>query len=284
MDKTLNRTMIKLDGKEIAKNIRAEIKAKVEELNDDIVLAIINVGNDEASKIYVKNKIKDCEEIGYKTELIHLDNSTTEEMCEIIEELNEINKITGIMVQLPLPENIDKYKVLNTIRSDKDVDGLTSNSISLLYNNKECLRPCTAEGIIELLKRYNIDIKGKNTVIVGRSNIVGKPTAQLFLNNDATVTICHTKTKNLEEITKLADILVVATGHPNTVNRHMVKDGVILIDVGMNRDSNGKLYGDIEETTKIMSSYYTPVPGGIGPMTRAILMRNVFKAYKLQKI
>ena len=276
-----------INGKELARNIRLKLKDEVTELkNADInpKLAVIMVGDDKASKIYVKNKSKACEEVGIEYEEHILPaNTKMEELLELIEKLNNDETIHGILVQSPLPEGLDANIAFRTISPKKDVDGFNPINVGKLSLNQDCFVSCTPYGIIKMLEAYNIEIQGAHAVIVGRSNIVGKPLAQGLLNKNATVTICHSKTKNLKEITKQADILIAAVGKPKFITEDMVKEGATVIDVGINRMEDGKLLGDTDfENLKNKVSYITPVPGGVGPMTIAMLMNNVVKASKQQ--
>lgn len=276
-----------INGKELAKNIRLKLKDEVTELkNADInpKLAVIMVGDDKASKVYVKNKSKACEEVGIEYEEHILPaNTKMEELLELIEKLDNDETIHGILVQSPLPEELDANIAFRTISPKKDVDGFNPINIGKLSLNQDCFVSCTPYGIIKMLEAYNIEIQGAHAVIVGRSNIVGKPLAQCLLNKNATVTICHSKTKNLKEITKQADILIAAVGKPKFITEDMVKEGATVIDVGINRMEDGKLLGDTDfENLKNKVSYITPVPGGVGPMTIAMLMNNVVKASKQQ--
>ena len=276
-----------IDGKELAKNIRLKLKDEVEELkNADInpKLAVIMVGDDKASKVYVKNKSKACEDVGIEYEEHILPASTKmEELLELIENLNNDETVHGILVQSPLPKGLDANEAFRTISSKKDVDGFNPINVGRLSLNQDCFVSCTPFGIIKMLEAYNIEIEGAHAVIIGRSNIVGKPLAQCLLNKNATVTICHSRTKNLKEITKQADILIAAIGKAKFVTEDMVKEGATVIDVGINRMDDGKLLGDTDfENIKDKVSYITPVPGGVGPMTIAMLMHNVVKAAKQQ--
>lgn len=276
-----------IDGKELAKNIRLKLKDEVTELkNADIKpkLAVIMVGDDKASKVYVRNKSKACEEVGIEYEENILPASTKmEELLELIEKLNNDTTIHGILVQSPLPEGLDANIAFRTISPKKDVDGFNPINVGKLSLNQDCFVSCTPFGIIKMLEAYNIPIEGAHAVIIGRSNIVGKPLAKCLLNKNATVTVCHSKTKNLKEITKQADILIAAIGKPKFVTEDMVKEGATVIDVGINRMDDGKLLGDTDfENIKEKVSYITPVPGGVGPMTIAMLMHNVVKAAKQQ--
>lgn len=276
-----------IDGKELAKNIRLKLKEEVIELkNADInpKLAVIMVGDDKASKVYVKNKSKACEDVGIEYEEYILPaNTKMEELLELIEKLNNDETVHGILVQSPLPKGLDANEAFRTISPKKDVDGFNPINVGKLSLNQDCFVSCTPYGIIKMLEAYNIEIEGAHTVIIGRSNIVGKPLAQCLLNKNATVTICHSRTKNLKELTKQADILIAAIGKAKFVTEDMVKEGATVIDVGINRMDDGKLLGDTDfENIKDKVSYITPVPGGVGPMTIAMLMHNVVKAAKQQ--
>ena len=268
-----------IDGKEISKKILDKIKIEVEELkNKGIIpkLAIIMVGDDEASKIYIKNKSKACINVGIEYEEFILDKDTKQEkLIELVKKLNDRNDIHGILVQSPLPEQIDEFKIYKTIDYRKDVDGFNPTNVGRLQLNKNTFLPCTAHAIVRILEEYNIDIQGKHAVIIGRSNIVGKPLAHCLLNKDATVTICHSKTENLNQITNTADILISAVGNPKFITEDMIKENAVVIDVGINR-INGIICGDVDfENVKDKVSYITPVPGGVGPMTVAMLIKNV---------
>lgn len=276
-----------IDGKELAKNIRLKLKEEVIELkNADInpKLAVIMVGDDKASKVYVKNKSKACEDVGIEYEEYILPaNTKMEELLELIEKLNNDETVHGILVQSPLPKGLDANEAFRTISPKKDVDGFNPINVGKLSLNQDCFVSCTPYGIIKMLEAYNIEIEGAHAVIIGRSNIVGKPLAQCLLNKNATVTICHSRTKNLKELTKQADILIAAIGKAKFVTEDMVKEGATVIDVGINRMDDGKLLGDTDfENIKDKVSYITPVPGGVGPMTIAMLMHNVVKAAKQQ--
>ena len=274
-----------LDGKAISKKVREELKIKAEELRQKNIipkLAVIMVGDDPSSKIYVRNKSKACEEVGIEFEEYLLDeNIKNEELLNLIEELNNREDIHGILLQSPIPKHLDINLAFRTIKPEKDVDGFHPVNIGKLSLNQECFVSCTPFGIMRMLAEYNIDIEGKHAVIIGRSNIVGKPMIQCMLNKHATVTVCHSKTKNLSEITKQADILVAAIGKPKFITEDMVKDGAVVIDVGINRNEEGKVCGDVDfENVSKKASYITPVPGGVGPMTIAMLMNNIIKAAK----
>lgn len=276
-----------LNGKELAKKIRTNLKAEVEELKKQKKypkLAVIMVGNDQASSIYVKNKSKACDEIGIDFEEYLLPEETTmQELLSLITKLNEEKEIKGILLQSPIPAHLDIQKAFETINPKKDVDGFHPISVGQACIGQDTFIPCTPLGIVRLLEEYKIPIEGKNVVILGRSNIVGKPLMQCMLKKNATVTICHSKTRNIQEITKQADILIVAIGKPKFITEDMVKENAVVIDVGMNRLENGKLCGDIDfEGVEKKVSYITPVPGGVGPMTIAMLMQNVVKATKME--
>jgi len=273
-----------IDGKALAAKIKAEIKEEVSGLNSKPGLAVIQVGDDPASKVYVGGKEKDALEVGFHSEIHRLPADTKQEtVIELINELNEKKEINGILVQLPLPKHLNEELITNTIDPLKDVDGFTYNSAGRLFTGSKCLVACTPSGCIEMIKSAGCEIKGKNAVVIGRSNIVGKPMAILLLQEHATVTICHSRTQDLPSITSKADILVAAIGKTKFVKADMVKQGAVVIDVGMNRDENGKLCGDVDfENVKDKASYITPVPGGVGLMTRAMLMKNTLEAYKMQ--
>lgn len=272
-----------LDGKHIKKIILDELKEEVKVLSVKPKLVVVQVGNNEASNVYIKQKANMCHYVGYEYEHIKLDNVVTDDILKLIDRLNNDSSVNSILVQLPLPECIDADRVINAISPLKDVDGLTDVNNGMLFHEKDTLYSCTPYGVIELLDRYNISVGGKHVVIVGRSDLVGKPMAMMMLKNDATVTMCHSKTVNLKQYTKKADILVVAVGQPNFVSSDMVMDGVIIIDVGINRTSDG-LCGDVYfDSVKDKCSYITPVPGGVGQMTVAMLAKNIIKAYRMQK-
>jgi len=269
-----------IDGKLVSASIREKIKEKTKAIKDkySIVpgLAAVLVGEDPASQIYVRNKRKSCEDVGIYSEEHKLPESTTQdELLELINKLNNDKKINGILVQLPLPKHIDDSLILNSVSSEKDVDGFHPINAGYLFEGKPQFIPCTPHGIIKMLEFYDIDIEGKNAVVLGRSNIVGKPAAILLLQKNATVTICHSRTKNLEDVLKEADIIVAAIGRPHFVKKEMVKEGAIVIDVGINRLDTGKLAGDVDfEAVKKISGFITPVPGGVGPMTITMLLWN----------
>lgn len=277
-----------IDGKALATKIRNELKGEIEKLKKQGInpkLAVIMVGDDKASKIYVRNKSKACNEIGIEFEEFVKDSKTTqEELMNLINELNKREDIHGILLQSPLPDGLDIREAFNSIDYKKDVDGFNPLNIGKLAIGEDTFISCTPYGIIKMLEEYNIQIEGKRAVIIGRSNIVGKPLIQCLLNKNATVTVCHSKTKNIEEITKEADILIAALGKPKFVTEDMVKSGAVVIDVGINRNNEGKLVGDVDfENVSKKASYITPVPGGVGPMTIAMLMNNVVKAAKFSK-
>ena len=268
-----------IDGKKISSEIKDELKEKIAELSLNgvqITLAVIQVGNDPASTVYVGNKKKACEYVGIRSLSYELPESTTqEELLELVSKLNEDSSVNGILVQLPLPRHIDEDTVIQTIDPNKDVDGFHPINVGKLSIGQRGIISCTPAGIIQLLKRSNISIEGKECVIIGRSNIVGKPMSMLMLKENATVTICHSKTKQLEEVAKRADILIAAIGKPKFITKDFVKDGAVVIDVGMNRDENNKLCGDVDYNDVYDKvSAITPVPGGVGPMTIAMLMSN----------
>ncbi len=277
-----------IDGKALAKKIRSELKEEVEELKKQGVhpkLAVIMVGDDKASAVYVRNKSKACNEIGIEYEEFLRDSSITQEgLINLIKELNGREDIHGILLQSPIPDGLDIREAFNTIDYRKDVDGFNPINVGKLSIGEDCFVSCTPYGVVKMLEEYNIPTEGKRAVIVGRSNIVGKPLIQCLLNKNATVTVCHSRTKNIEAITREADILVAALGKPKFITADMVKDGAVVIDVGINRNEEGKLVGDVDfENVSKKASYITPVPGGVGPMTIAMLMYNVVKAAKLLK-
>lgn len=271
-----------IDGKTLAANIREGLKSKVQDLKDrNIVpnLAVILVGEDKPSQIYVKNKSKACLEIGINYEEFLLDNNTTmEELLSLIDTLNNREDIHGVLLQSPMPKHLDIDIAFNRILPEKDVDGFNPVNVGKLCLNQDGFVSCTPAGIMKMFEKYGIKLEGKNAVVLGRSNIVGKPMSLCLLNKDATVTICHSKTQNLSEITRNADIIVVALGKPKFLTKDMIKEGAVVIDVGINRLENG-IVGDVDfESVKEIVSYITPVPGGVGPMTIAMLMQNVVKA------
>lgn len=274
-----------IDGKLISTQIKDELKEEVSKLKEQGVegsLAVIQVGSDPASSVYVRNKKRACEYIGIKSLSYELDENTSEaEVLELIEKLNKDDSVNGILCQLPLPKHIDEDKVIDAIAPQKDVDGFSPQSVGAMVIGKPGFLPCTPAGIIQLLKRSNIEIEGKNCVVVGRSNIVGKPMSLLMLRENATVTICHSRTKDLKEVCSKADILIVAIGKPLFIDDSYVKDGAVVIDVGIHRDADNKLCGDVDfDAVAPKASYITPVPGGVGPMTIAMLMNNCVSAMK----
>lgn len=277
-----------IDGLKISKEKREEIKKEVEFLKSEginVCLAVILVGNNPASKIYVKNKKKACQELGIISKEILLDEKIEkEELKEVINSLNEDEEVNGILLQLPLPKHLNENEIINYINPLKDVDCFCTKNTGKLFSGNFYFAPCTPSGIIDLIKSTNVKISGKNAVVIGRSNIVGKPMAMLLLKENATVSICHSKTENLEFFTKNADILIVAIGKPNFITGNMVKKGAVVIDVGINRLSNNKLCGDVlfDEVLNV-ADFLTPVPGGVGPMTITKLMENTIKAVRLQK-
>ena len=277
-----------IDGKQLAADMRADLKIKVEAFKNthgrEIGLAVVLVGSDPASQVYVRNKIKACEEVGVKSLAYYLPAETTQtQLEELIASLASDKAVDGILVQLPLPRHLDSSAALKLIPTEKDVDGFSEENIGRLAMNAECLVACTPNGVMKMLVSKNVEIRGKKAVVVGRSNIVGRPMALLLLNADATVTVCHSRTADLKKECSEADILVAAIGKPKFITADMVKDGAVVVDVGMNRDENGKLCGDVDfEAVEPLASYITPVPGGVGPMTVAMLMRNTVTAAKLQ--
>ena len=274
-----------LNGKELAQKLQQEMTQEVTALKEKGLqpgLAVILVGEDPASQVYVRNKERAANNIGMYSVVYRLPETTSEaDLIAKIEELNQDDKIHGILVQLPLPKHINEDLVLDTIAPEKDVDGFHPMNLGNLFAGKPTMIPCTPAGIMELIKLSGIDLAGKNAVIIGRSNIVGKPMAHLLLQANATVTICHSKTKNLPKVAKQADVLVVAIGRANFVTADFVKEGAVVIDVGINRDENNKLTGDVKfDEVAPLTSYITPVPGGVGPMTITMLMRQTIEAAK----
>ncbi len=278
-----------LDGKTTSNLIREELKEKIrlikEKYNQEPHLAIIQVGNISASNIYIRNKIRDCNEIGITPHHIRFpEEIKKEELEKKITELNNDQSINGIIVQLPLPKHLDERAIIEKINPIKDVDGFAITNKGALFCNLDTIYPATPKGIMTLLERYNIEIEGKRAVVVGRSNIVGKPIAMMLLNKNATVTICHSKTKDLKEICKTADILISCVGKPKIITSDMVKKDAVIVDVGMNRDENGKLCGDVDfDNVKNIVSYISPVPGGVGPMTIASLLESTYQAFIKQR-
>lgn len=274
-----------LDGKKMADEIKSELKIEVLELKEKGIvpgLAVVIVGNDSASKIYVKNKKRACEEIGMSSQVFEVEEKISQkELLALIEKLNTDDKVHGILVQLPLPVHINREKIISAISPKKDVDCFHPENIGKMFLSQELFLPCTPAGILEILKRYEVDIIGKDVVIVGRSNIVGKPLALMMINEGATVTVCHSKTKNLQEKCLKADILVSAVGKAGLITKDMIKQGAVVVDVGMNRDDEGKLTGDVDFSgVSQIASAITPVPGGVGPMTIAMLLKNTIQSTK----
>ena len=272
-----------IDGKNLAKEIRENLKVKCEELKTKGInpkLAVIMVGDDKSSQIYVRNKSKACNEIGIEFEEFLLkENTKQEELINLINKLNNDKTINGILLQSPIPKHLDINEAFRTIAPEKDVDGFNPVNVGKLCLNQDTFVSCTPYGIMKMFEKYNIDLEGKSVVIIGRSNIVGKPLIQCCLNKNATVTVCHSKTRDLKEYTKRADILIVAIGKSKFVTEDMVKQDSVVIDVGINRGEDGKLTGDVDfDNVSKKASFITPVPGGVGPMTIAMLMNNVIKA------
>lgn len=277
-----------LDGKKVSAKVREDLKLEVDNLKKEGIrpkLAVIMVGDDLASKVYVRNKNKACEEIGIEYEEFLLGEETTmEELLNVIDNLNKNQNIDGILLQSPIPKHLDINKAFRAILPEKDVDGFHPINAGKLSIGEKCFVPCTPHGVVKIIEEYNIETEGKNVVIVGRSNIVGKPLIQCMLQKNATVTVCHSKTRNLEEFTRKADILIVAIGKQKFITENMVKEGVVVIDIGINRNEEGKLVGDVDfDNVSKKASYITPVPGGVGPMTVAMLMENVVEAAKQNK-
>lgn len=276
-----------IDGKKLAKTTRENLRLEVEELKENGInpkLAVIMVGNNSASQIYVRNKSRVCDEVGIEFEEYLLPTTTEQsELLNLIDKLNKQEDINGILLQSPIPDGLDINEAFRKISPEKDVDGFHPVNVGKLVLGQDTFVSCTPYGIMRMFEAYNIDLEGKNAVVIGRSNIVGKPMSHCLLNKNATVTICHSRTKNLAEITKRADILVAAIGKAEFVKADMVKEGAVVIDVGINRTEEGKLKGDVDfENVSKKASYITPVPGGVGPMTIAMLMNNVVKAAKMQ--
>ena len=279
--------MVIIDGKKVSAQVKEQVASETKELIAQGVtpgLAVILVGDDPASRVYVNNKKKACEFVGFKSAAFALPATTTqEELLALVDELNNRKDINGILCQLPLPKGLDDNAVIEAISPLKDVDAFHKQNVGRIMIGDYDFLPCTPAGIMEMLHAYDIDVDGKNCVVIGRSNIVGKPMGMLLLHENGTVTICHSHTKNLKEVTAKADILVAAIGRAKFVTADMVKEGAVVIDVGMNRDENGKLCGVVDfENVKEKCSYITPVPGGVGPMTIATLMKNTLKAARLQ--
>ncbi len=276
-----------IDGKKVSAEVKEQVRIETEELVKKGIkpgLAVIIVGDDPASRVYVNNKKKACEKVGFLSKEFALPATTTqEELLALVNELNEDKEINGILCQLPLPKDLDEKSVIEAISPLKDVDAFHASNVGKIMIGDYDFLPCTPAGVMEMLHSYNIPVEGKECVVIGRSNIVGKPMAMLLLHENGTVTITHSRTKNLKEVTKRADILVAAIGKPKFVTVDMVKEGAVVIDVGMDRDENGKLCGDVDfENVKEKCSAITPVPGGVGPMTIAVLMKNTLKACKIQ--
>ena len=278
-----NSSMNLIDGKALAAKMQAELKVKVDKLKEaDNVpgLAVILVGEDPASQIYVRNKARQATAIGLNSSVVRLPETVSEqEMLDLIEQYNQSEQLHGILVQLPLPEHISEEKVLLAIDPEKDVDGFHPMNMGRLWSGNPLMIPSTPAGIIEMFREYDVELSGKRAVVIGRSNIVGKPMAQLLMMAEATVTIAHSKTENLRELTKEADVLVVAIGRDRMIKAEDVKEGAVVIDVGMNRDEDGKLHGDVDfDEVKDVASLITPVPGGVGPMTITMLMEQTVRA------
>lgn len=273
-----------IDGKALAAQFRSEIKTRLEALKDKGVpaLAVILVGNNPASQVYVRNKIKACADVGIKSLEYRLDETTSEtEVLSLIEELNNNPEVDGILVQLPVPKQIDSLKIIQAISPDKDVDGFHTISAGRLLTGQKGFLPCTPAGVMKMIESVGYDLTGKEAVVVGRSNIVGKPQALLLLQKNATVTVAHSRTVDLASVTRRADVLIAAVGRAKLIKSHMIKPGALVIDVGMNRDENGKLCGDVDtEAAKEVASYISPVPGGVGPMTIAMLMSNTMISFE----
>ncbi len=276
-----------ISGKEVSANVKAEIKKEVAVLNENNIkvgLAVIIVGDDPASRVYVNGKKKDCEEVGIASYEYALSADTTQkELMELVETLNKDDRVDGILCQLPIPKHLDEKEILNAINPEKDVDAFHPINVGKIMIGDYNFLPCTPAGVMEMIKSTGVSISGKECVVVGRSNIVGKPMSMLLLHQSGTVTICHSKTKDLKAACKRADILIAAVGVPNLITADMVKEGAVVIDVGMNRLDNGKLCGDVDfESVKEVAGYITPVPGGVGLMTRAMLLQNTLTSAKIK--
>ena len=276
-----------IDGKAVAQNVKDDVAAQTRQLKEQGItpgLAVVIVGDDSASRVYVNNKKKACAQVGFYSEEYALPAQTTQqELLELVDTLNRKKDINGILVQLPLPKHLDEKAVIEAIDPQKDVDAFHASNVGKIMIGDYHFLPCTPAGVMELLKSQQIDVCGKSCVVIGRSNIVGKPMAMLLLHQNGTVTICHSRTQNLKEVCRGADILVAAVGIAKFVKADMVKKGAVVIDVGMDRDENGKLCGDVDfAQVEPVASYITPVPGGVGPMTIAMLMKNTLMAEKLQ--
>ena len=277
--------MTVIDGKKVAASLKDSIAEQVRKNGYTPGLAVIIVGDDPASRIYVNNKKKACEYCGFFSKEYSLaENTTQSELISLIKRLNQDSSIDGILCQLPLPEHLDEKAVIEAISPEKDVDAFSEIDVGKIMIGNYDFAPCTPSGVMELLRYYEIDVAGKNAVVIGRSNIVGKPMAMLLLHADATVTLCHSKTRNLKELCRTADIVVSSVGKPDIVTADMVKEGAVVIDVGITRTQGGKICGDVDfENVKQKASFITPVPGGVGPMTIAVLMQNTLRAYKKNK-
>lgn len=276
-----------IDGKAVSAKVKEQVRKEAEVLKNrgiEIGLAVVIVGDNPASRVYVNNKKKACAEVGFTSYEYALPEETTEaELLELVEKLNNDDKVNGILVQLPLPKQINENAIINAIRPDKDVDAFHPENVGHIMIGDFSFLPCTPAGVMELIAETGVDVCGKNCVVIGRSNIVGKPMAMLLLHKNGTVTICHSRTKNLAEICSQADILVAAVGKAGFVTPDMVKEGAVVIDVGMNRNAEGKLCGDVDYAACFnKAGYITPVPGGVGPMTIAMLMRNTLTAAKIK--
>ncbi len=275
---------ILIDGKAVSQKVKEEVRAEIERDGLDIGLAVVIVGNNQASRVYVNNNKKACEVCGIKSYEYALPEETTEEqLLALVDELNADKKINGILVQLPLPKQINEEKIIERISPEKDVDAFHASNVGKIMIGNYAFLPCTPAGVMELIHSTGTDVSGKECVVIGRSNIVGKPMAMLLLHENATVTICHSRTKDLAEVCRRADILVSAVGKADFVTADMVKEGAVVIDVGMNRNAENKLCGDVKfDEVEKKASYITPVPGGVGPMTIAMLMKNTLMAKKIQ--
>lgn len=276
-----------IDGKEVSAKVKSEVRdetVKLKEQGITVGLAVVIVGNNAASRVYVNSKKKACEEVGFNSYEYSLDeNITQQELLDLVDVLNNDDKVNGILVQLPLPKHIDENAIINSISPDKDVDAFHPFNVGKIMIGEFAFLPCTPAGVMELIDSTGVDISGKSAVVIGRSNIVGKPMSMLLLHRNATVTICHSKTTNLADVCKTADIIVAAVGRASFVTEDMVKEGAVVIDVGMNRLDNGKLCGDVDfDSVSKKAGYITPVPGGVGPMTIAMLMKNTLTAAKLK--
>ena len=274
--------MEKLDGKLLSAKIKDEVKADADSYKQTPILAVVTIGDDEASKVYVENKRKACEYCGMS--MMHFDYADCVKESVVIKKIKELNKdksVNGIILQLPIPKGFDTKKILNTISPDKDVDGLTDISQGKIMGGNATFIPCTPKGILEIFDHYKIDLEGKHVVVVGRSDLVGKPIMLECINRNATVTMCHSKTKDLKKYTKSADVLIVAVGKKYLIDKTMIKKDAVIIDVGITR-IDGKIYGDVNPNVEEIASFVTPVPGGVGPMTVAMLLKNTMIGYKLQ--